>query len=471
MDPFSSTQYLQMKEVGFTQDKWKEVSRKLKQQEAVLALVKYIQERFLTEKDMPAAYNQLGAEIRDLFQAQKVCLALYDLASESFNFPYTYGEKNQTRVFLNALIEKVFISRAPILINQNLAAVFPEIKVGKKWKWEESSLAVPIMVEQEARGVIIVQNSGEETLYSEDDQALLVTVATHLGLAIRHREADQKLHFALLNLQTARKQLLQQEKLASLGKLSAGIAHEIKNPLNFVNNFSDLNVELIEEVFESFNKLEKNEIVDEVREILQDVNLNLKKIHQHGSRADSIVKSMLLHSRGGSGTLEPTDLNGLIREYVNLSFHGMRAGKNPINVGIDLELDEELGLVSLIGEDFSRVILNLCSNAFDAMREKLLSNRTNGEYTPRILIRTSREGGQVKIDIKDNGPGIPAEYKDKILQPFFTTKKATEGTGLGLAITQDIIKAHKGTLKICTQENSFTQFTILLPIPNKEHKT
>ncbi|NBB75802.1 MAG: histidine kinase, partial [Bacteroidetes bacterium] len=207
---------------------------------------------------------------------------------------------------------------------------------------------------------------------------------------------------------------------------------------------------------------------------------NLKTIHKHGTRADSIVKSMLQHSRGGDGKMEPTLLNPLVKEYVNLAFHGMRAGNDPINVDIDLQLDENVGELSLIAEDFSRVILNLTNNAFDAMREKSEKAKVKGEkspfeggtkaiaevgdvsssgYNPKLTVRTHRNTEKITLEIEDNGPGIPDEIKNNILQPFFTTKKGTTGTGLGLSITNDIVKAHGGTMNIDSQPGQ-TIFTI-----------
>ncbi|MCA1802151.1 MAG: HAMP domain-containing histidine kinase, partial [Rhodothermaceae bacterium] len=211
--------------------------------------------------------------------------------------------------------------------------------------------------------------------------------------------------------------------------------------------------------------------VKEALEILDDIGANLKKIHEHGSRADGIVKSMLMHSRGSDGKMEPTDLNNLVKKYVNLSYHGMRAGKDPIEVDIDLHLDESVGEVPLIAEDFSRVILNLCTNAFDACAERGSfeslpqsgSPRRVPPYKPRLTVRTAKNNGRVHIQIEDNGPGIPDEIKDKILQPFFTTKKGTQGTGLGLSITNDIVKAHGGVLNVSTQAGKRTTFTIELP--------
>ncbi|GAB2617402.1 ATP-binding protein [Belliella aquatica] len=294
---------------------------------------------------------------------------------------------------------------------------------------------------------------------------------------VKLEQAKTRVESAMTELKATQSQLVQQEKLASLGQLTAGIAHEIKNPLNFVNNFSEVSIEMIEEIIDSRYKTQDARLkteADEIEdEILEDIKANLKKIHEHGSRANGIVTSMLQHSRGGSGKKEPTDLNALIKEYVNLSFHGMRAGKNPINVDIQLVLDTDLGKVSLIKEDFTRVVINLCNNAFDAMREKVKKYEVrsteyndravvDGNYLPKLKVTTMLEKGWVRLSLEDNGPGIPDEIKDKIFQPFFTTKKGTEGTGLGLSITHDIVKAHGGELEIETAINKGTSFIIKL---------
>lgn len=280
----------------------------------------------------------------------------------------------------------------------------------------------------------------------------------------------KELRDSLEELKATQAQLIQSEKLASLGQLAAGIAHEIKNPLNFVNNFAEVSLEMLEEATYEIATVTAyrdrplpDGMLNELSTILDDVAENLKKVHHHGTRADNIVKSMLMHSRGGTGTMEPTDLNALIKEYVNLAFHGMRAGKSAINVTIDLQLDDSIGAVSLNIEDFSRVILNLCKNAFDAMRTKGLSTKDE-TYQPVLRIRTYKDELQVvHIEIQDNGPGVPDAIKEKLFQPFFTTKKGTEGTGLGLSITHDIISKHNGRIEVNSKENLFTRFHIYLP--------
>lgn len=310
-------------------------------------------------------------------------------------------------------------------------------------------------------------------------------------------EERDRLADTIKELRSTQEQLVQQEKLAGLGQLTAGIAHEIKNPLNFVNNFSEVSIELIEEAREECRRvadeikreksaqkssglIDAGELTpsggqenssnqtsdsdpDLILEILGDIEFNLRKINDHGTRADSIVKSMLQHSRGGSGKMEPTKINNLIKEYINLAFHGMRAGKNAFNLDLDLDLEPDLGDVNLIAEDFSRVLLNLCNNAFDAMRDKITSSSEISEdYLPKLSVRTKSNGSSVIIEVEDNGPGISEEMKDKIMQPFFTTKKGTAGTGLGLSITNDIIKAHGGDLTVKSSPGEGSVFIVKL---------
>jgi signal transduction histidine kinase len=278
-----------------------------------------------------------------------------------------------------------------------------------------------------------------------------------------------KAECALQDLKSAQAQLVQSEKMASLGELTAGIAHEIQNPLNFVNNFSEINSELLGELeFE----IEKNNF-GAMKNIVADLRENEEKIAHHGKRADSIVKGMLQHSRTGSGQLELTDLNALADEYLRLSYHGMRARDKAFNAVLLTDFDKKIEKIAIIRQDFSRVFLNLYNNAFYAVLQKqkngIQINDSEGKcYEPTILVATKKLGDHIEIRVKDNGNGISERIKDKIFQPFFTTKDAGQGTGLGLSLVYDIItKEHGGQIKVETNENHYTEFIIQIPL--KEH--
>jgi signal transduction histidine kinase len=246
--------------------------------------------------------------------------------------------------------------------------------------------------------------------------------------------------------------------MASLGELTAGIAHEIQNPLNFVNNFSEINGELIAEMVEDIDKGEW----EEVKSLANDILENEKKINHHGRRADGIVKGMLQHSRKSTGIKEPVDINSLADEYLRLSYHGLRAKDKSFNANFKLEPDESIGKISMVAQDMGRVLLNLFNNAFYAVKQKKLANK-NG-YEPAVNVTTNKNEESIIITVKDNGSGIPQEVVDKIFQPFFTTKPTGEGTGLGLSLSYDIIKAHGGTLKVESKEREGTEFVIELPV-------
>jgi signal transduction histidine kinase len=268
-----------------------------------------------------------------------------------------------------------------------------------------------------------------------------------------------ELEKSLQDLKDAEQQLIQQEKMASLGELTAGIAHEIQNPLNFVNNFSEVNAELIHEMEE---EIEKGNL-DEAKAIAKNIKENEQKINHHGKRADSIVKGMLQHSRNGSSQKELTDLNNLVDESLRLCFHGMRAKDNAFNANMESAFDNSLPKINIVSQDIGRVLLNLFTNSFYSVMQK---KKQQGEgYNPIVSASTSKEGNTVKIVVRDNGNGIPQKVIDKIFQPFFTTKPTGEGTGLGLSMSYDIItKGHGGELKVETKEGEFAQFTIILPI-------
>ena len=262
----------------------------------------------------------------------------------------------------------------------------------------------------------------------------------------------------LHNLKSTQSQLIQSEKMASLGELTAGIAHEIQNPLNFVNNFSDVNSELIDEAKQEMDKGNTKE----AKTILDDLKENELKINHHGKRADAIVKNMLQHSRASSGKKEPTDINALAEEYLRLSYHGLRAKDKSFNAITKTDFDTSIGKINIIPQDIGRVVLNLINNAFYAVDEKKRQNQ-NG-YEPTVLVSTKKLNGKVEIIIKDNGNGIPQKVLDKIFQPFFTTKPTGQGTGLGLSLSYDIVKAHGGELKVETKESEGCEFKIVLTV-------
>jgi four helix bundle protein len=275
---------------------------------------------------------------------------------------------------------------------------------------------------------------------------------------ILNRQKDET-ERTLNQLKETQNQLIHSEKMASLGELTAGIAHEIKNPLNFVNNFSELNTELLDEMVEEIQQGDQ----EEAFAIVDNLKQNLQKIIEHGRRADGIVKGMLLHSRGSTGDKEPTDINALCDEYLRLAYHGLRAKDSTFNASMETDFDENLPKIEIVPQDIGRVLLNLITNAFYVVNEKSKSHEET-DYKPLVTIRTTVNNGSLNIAVLDNGPGIPEEIKDKIFQPFFTTKPTGEGTGLGLSLSYDIVKAHGGTIRVESDTRLGTTFTILLPM-------
>jgi signal transduction histidine kinase len=273
-------------------------------------------------------------------------------------------------------------------------------------------------------------------------------------------KAYKDLEVAHKNLKSTQSQLIQSEKMASLGELTAGIAHEIQNPLNFVNNFSEINTELLEELEEEI----ENGDLEEVKDIMEDLIANEKKINQHGKRADAIVKGMLQHSRTSTGEKVPTDLNELADEYLRLAYHGLRAKDPDFNAAFETDFDQFLPKVNIVPQDIGRVLLNLINNAFQAVHE--MSKLGKDGYAAKVAVSTALEDDRVVIRVKDNGPGIPEDIKDKIFQPFFTTKPMGQGTGLGLSLSYDIVKAHAGDLILNLEEGTGAEFIIKLTHKN-----
>jgi len=331
-----------------------------------------------------------------------------------------------------------------------------KLEDGSETKAPASLVYLPMMMKDRVLGVITVQ-SHQPNAYTDYHVDLLENLASYTAIALDNAETYQ-------HLKSAQDQLLVQEKLASLGALTAGIAHEIKNPLNFVNNFADLSVELMEELREEVDKLRAGgqPDIDNMEDLLDDLTGNARKINEHGKRADGIVKSMLLHSRGGAGERQQTDINAMLDENVNLSYHGMRAQDTSFNVTIERQFAPDLGQVEAIPQDLSRVFLNLLNNACYAANDKI--KKSGAGYAPKLTVKTVNLGDQVEVRIRDNGMGIPPEVRAKIFNPFFTTKPTGQGTGLGLSISHDIVvQEHGGQLEVETVAGEFTEFIVRLP--------
>lgn len=305
-----------------------------------------------------------------------------------------------------------------------------------------------------------------EALHEEQKQ-ILTSQNIVLEEKVKERTAElmqqkEALQQSISELKLAQSQLVQREKMASLGELTAGIAHEIQNPLNFVNNFAEINSELLAEMKGHLSNENLSEAGHkQINNLVSDVTQNFEKIMHHGKRADAIVKGMLQHSRTSSGAKELTDVNLLCTEYIKLSYQGIRARNKSFNAIIQTEFDSGLDRINTNPQDIARVILNLLNNAFYAVDEK--KNRLGDGFEPIVLVSTRRENNKLIISIRDNGDGVPGKILDKIFNPFFTTKPSGDGTGLGLSLSYDIMKAAGGELKVKTEEGKYAEFSVIIP--------
>ena len=376
----------------------------------------------------------------------------------------------ETSVFLSEIYEKKDAAQSLSYYKIATAAKDSMFNLQKTMRFLNSQFNEQVRLREEEANKLSYRN--KIRIYT-----LLAALGVFLLLAVilyrnnRHKQkAKAKVEKAYNELKATQAQLIQSEKMASLGELTAGIAHEIQNPLNFVNNFSEINSELLAEMSQEIDKGN----FQQVKIIAEDVEANEDKIGHHGKRADAIVKAMLQHSRSTSGTKEPTDINALTDQYLRLSYHGLRASDKSFNVTMQTNFDESIEKINIIPQDVGRVLLNLFNNAFFAVTEKKRSlhlPKEELEYEPVVSVSTKlvnsplEEGGKrVEIRVGDNGNGIPPKVLDKIFQPFFTTKPTGQGTGLGLSLSYDIIKAHGGEIKVETKENERAEFVIYLPL-------
>ena len=436
-----------------------------KKRTAELSTVNSISQAIVSHLEIKNLINLVGTKVRDLFNANIVYLALLDKSNDIINFPFGYGDEFPPLKLGEGLTSHIILNKEPLLINKEIEEKTEALGVNRIGIPSASYLGVPIPVGDEIIGVLSVQSTEKENVFNEDDLRLLTTIAAHVGIAINNANAYEELNKTLINLKATQNQLVAQEKLASLGQLTAGIAHEIKNPLNFVNNFSELSVNLVDELKESLNKLDSKIDADDLAEMSETLNMlqqNADKIREHGKRADSIVHSMLQHSRGKAGEKQLTDINAMLDEDLNLVYHGIRAQDSGFNITIVRAYDEQLEKINIIPQDISRVFLNILSNGcYEAHRKKI---ELKTDASAEIKVSTKDSGKNIEIRIRDNGSGIPEEIRDQLFTPFFTTKPAGKGTGLGLSISYDIVvQEHKGELYFETEEGSFTEFIIRLP--------
>jgi signal transduction histidine kinase len=329
-----------------------------------------------------------------------------------------------------------------------------------------SFIVLRIKVDDDVAGYLVFDNLTNKEAFDQRDIDLLVRLREHIQSAFIKTRILDELQTTLTDLRSTQDRLIQSEKMASLGQLTAGIAHEIKNPLNFVNNFSDLTSEVASELSAEFATVKDalpGDKVEEFESLLESLRMNADKIAEHGKRADGIVQNMLEHSKAGEGQRTPTDLNDLLEEYLVLAHHAQRIGDNSIDVHVERDLDDSIGKVNIVPQEMGRVFVNLIGNAFDALKQSVVDGRQS-MVSPTITVSSRLDGPTIEIRISDNGPGIPDQVRDKIFEPFFTTKPTGSGTGLGLSMSYDIVtKGHGGELTVESTPGEGATFIIRLP--------
>jgi signal transduction histidine kinase len=391
----------------------------------------------------------------------------------------TYGFSPEFMEYVkNIPVEPERATAAGRALLEGKAVHIPDVQADPEYTFEgrrldvyRTILGIPMLREGVPIGVLTLTRS-EVRPFTDKQIELVSTFADQAAIAIENvrlfesvEARTRELAKSLEDLRATQDRLVQTQKLASLGQLTAGIAHEIKNPLNFVNNFSGISAELIDELQEALKDVNLNEKRrGEITELTQTLRGNLDKVVQHGKRADAIVKNMLLHSREGSGDHRVVDINAIVEESLNLAYHGARAEKQGFNITVERSLDPAAGQADVFPQDITRVLLNLISNGFYAATRRRAAEADGDGCEPTLVASTRSLGDRVEIRVRDNGTGIPPEVQEKMFNPFFTTKPAGEGTGLGLSICHDIIvKQHGGSIEVDTQPGEFTEIRVVLP--------
>jgi signal transduction histidine kinase len=415
------------------------------------------------EKIISTVYDNVNS----LMDASVFGIGIYNDAFKRIEFPATYENRQPLPFYSNSIYDEnrfdatCFRTGDEIVMGdmgQEYKSYIQDVQTPKAGDQTVSIIYLPLKVKEKKLGVITVQ-SFHKNAYSAYDLFMLRNIAVYTAIALENAEAFNSLNQTLTSLKKTQTQLIQAEKMASLGELTAGIAHEIQNPLNFVNNFSEVSSEITDEITEAIDQNNTGE----AKGLSLLLKENLQKISYHGKRADSIVKNMLQHSRKSTGRREPTDINALVDEYLRLSYHGLRAKDKAFNAILETHFDKSVTHVDVVPQDIGRVLLNLFNNAFYSVAKK--KAEMGAVYEPTVIVRTERKSDYINVYVKDNGMGMSAKTLEKIYQPFFTTKPAGEGTGLGLSLSYDIItKAHNGQLKVETNEGQGAEFIIQLPL-------
>jgi signal transduction histidine kinase len=421
--------------------------------------------------DLETVLSTIVAKAVQLSGTEAGAIYVFDNVQREFRLRATYG---MDQAFIDVLarqhiglddpsIEQALVQPEPIQVadlKDEAPSELNEITLRAGYR---ARLVALLLRGEDVVGTLVVRRRTPGT-FPQNTVDLIKTFAAQSAVAIENAHLFHNVEASLKDLRAAQDRLVQTEKLASLGQLTAGIAHEIKNPLNFVNNFSAVSVELIDELREALGGVHlDSKLRAEITEIADTLQGNLDKVVQHGKRADAIVKNMLLHSRQGSGEHRPVEINALVDESLNLAYHGARAEKQGFNITLEKSFDPAAGEVDLFPQEITRVLLNLISNGFYATTKRKAESN-GGDYEPTLAAATKNLGDSVEIRIRDNGTGIPPEVRERMFNPFFTTKPAGEGTGLGLSISHDIIvKQHGGSIEVDTKPGEFTEFRIVLP--------